>query len=318
MRSRLVVVLAAGGLLALLVNGCGNSSNSTSTSSPSSQASDQAEVAATLSSALTLTDDGLAEDPSRVSASAASPVQEVGGAGRYSVQAAIRPFTWWQNITHVAPTWTFAFADTDSTGHPRLCDVTLTKHMTGTLVIIPVSAADSTKPDSAHPITKPIDKTVTRRIELSRLLINGVRVWKVVAVTGAFVTTPGATTHLESLHIQSSSGVDTTITNPLEWFALRHVLRFAANDTVTVTAATARTNDPLFLPRWDFRRRLRNNLDGTYTITWVTSAWGGWRWFGIQAMTHGSLYDDTAPFDMQAWHLPFRVVGGQPDVDYYP
>jgi len=33
-------------------------------------------------------------------------------------------------------------------------------------------------------------------------------------------------------------------------------------------------------------------------------------------MSNGSLYDDSARFDMQAWHIPFRV--SQPDVDYYP
>jgi hypothetical protein len=43
-------------------------------------------------------------------------------------------------------------------------------------------------------------------------------------------------------------------------------------------------------------------------------AGGGWRCFGIQAMTHNSISDDTAPFDVQAWHMPFRVDQG--DVDY--
>ena len=33
-------------------------------------------------------------------------------------------------------------------------------------------------------------------------------------------------------------------------------------------------------------------------------------------MSHGSIYDDTLPFDMQARHLPFRVT--QPPVNYYP
>ena len=79
-----------------------------------------------------------------------------------------------------------------------------------------------------------------------------------------------------------------------------------------------RANDPVLIHRWDWRHRLKNNLDDTYSFSWVTSAWGGWREFGFQAMTHGSIYDDTLPFDTQAWHLPFRVAGGPPDVDYWP
>jgi hypothetical protein len=140
----------------------------------------------------------------------------------------------------------------------------------------------------------------------------------VVQVTGAFVSTVSPQTDIVSLHIHATSGVDTTIVDPMQWFSLRHVLEFTTNDTVTVVVTTTRTNDPVFIHRWDWRHRLRNNLDGTYSFTWVTTAWGGWRWFGIQAMSHGSLYDDTLPFDMEAWHFPFRVVGGQPDVDYYP
>ena len=38
----------------------------------------------------------------------------------------------------------------------------------------------------------------------------------------------------------------------------------------------------------------------------------------VKVVGGGSLYDDTQPYDSQAWHVPFRVVGGQPDVTYYP
>jgi len=275
-------------------------------------------VASVLSSAATLTDDGLAEDPSRVGASALAP--ELGEmSDPNATQALIRPFAWWQNVTQITPTWTLTFADTDAaTGRPNTCIATLKKHMTGSLVVIPASPTDTTVADSGNTVRKPLDKTLTREIKLSRLLIGSAREWKVVQVTGAFVSTVNPTTSIVSLNIHSSSGVDTTIYDPLQWISLRHVLRFGTLDTVTVTVTTTRTNDPVFIHRWDWRHRLRNNLDHTYTFSWVTSAWGGWRWFGIQAMSHGSLYDDTLPFDMEAWHFPFRVVGGQPDVDYYP
>jgi len=312
MRRRLAAVLA---VAAMMAAGCGGKS---STSPSTSSSTDQAQVASVLSAAATLTDDALAEDPSRVDASALAPVQgELSDPG--ATQALIRPFAWWQSVTQITPSWTLAFSDTDAaTGRPNTCVATLSKHMTGQLIVIPASPADTTMADSANTVRKPLDKTLTREIKLSRLLIGSAREWKVVQVTGAFVSTVSPTTSILSLYIHSSSGVDTTIYNPLQWISLRHVLKFGTLDTVSVTVTTSRTNDPVFIHRWDWRHRLRNNLDHTYTFSWVTSAWGGWRWFGIQAMTHGSLYDDTLPFDMQAWHFPFRVVGGQPDVDYYP
>jgi hypothetical protein len=303
-------------VVVMVVSGCGGKS---STSPSTTQAGDQGQVAAVLSTAATLTDDGLDEDPSRVSASLTTGIpQGMELSDPSATQALIRPFAWWQNVTAITPTFTFTFADTDGTGRPTSCIVTVSKHMTGSLVVIPASSTDTTQADSSHTIMKPLDKTLVRKIKLSRLLIGTERLWKVTQVTGAYVSTVAPTTDLVSLRIQTTSGVDTTITDPLQWFSLRHVLTFATNDTVTVTATTTRTNDPVFIHRWDWRHRLRNNFDGTYTFSWVTSAWGGWRWFGIQAMSHGSIYDDTAPFDMVAWHFPFRVVGGQPTVDYYP
>ncbi len=85
-----------------------------------------------------------------------------------------------------------------------------------------------------------------------------------------------------------------------------------------MTVTTSHTDDAVYIHRLLYRHRLHNNGDGTYTFAWVTSSWSGWRHFGIQAITHATLYDDTAAPDFQAWHFPFRVVGGQPDVDYYP
>ncbi len=303
MLPRLITTGAAGMLLVVLASGC-----SKSTTAPiATPTTDPAQVGATLDAAVSLVDDALAEDPSQVSASG---ILAPGGSA-----TAIRPFTWWQSVNHETRDWSFAWADTDSTSRPRTCIATLTKHMTGSLIIVPVSPSDSTQPDTTR-ITKPLDKTLTRMVMLKRLLINGTRQWRVVEVTGAFVHTPGALTSIQSLHLHSSSGVDTTVTSPLQWFSLRHVIRFTTNDTVTVTATTLRNNDAVFIHRWDWRHRLHNNGDGTYSFTWVTSSWGGWRHFGIQAMAHGSIYDDALPFDMQAWHLPFRVA--QPDVDYYP
>lgn len=300
---RAAIILA---FAAALAGGCGKSS----TAPAPTQTGDLAQVSATLANSASLVDDGLAESTSQVTAS-------LGPAGTASVETAIRPFTWWQSIAAETRTWTFAWSDSDSTGHPRTCIATLTKHMTGSLIVVPVSPSDSTQPDTTR-ITKALDKTLTRQVKLQLLSLSSGRQWKVVALTGAFVTTPNAVTHLQSIRIHTSSGIDTLITDPRAFFTLRQVLTFAGNDSVTVTATTLRTDDAVYIHRWDWRHRLKNNFNGTYSFTWVTSTWSGWRHFGIQAMSHGSIYDDTLPFDTEAWHLPFRVNGGQPPVDYYP
>ena len=310
MRQRLIGLGAAALLLAALAIGCGKS---TPTSPVGLSSADPAQVATTIAQAPDLVDDGLAEDASRVSA---SDLQAA--IGPMGAQAAIRPFAWWQNVTSITRAWSFAWADTDTSGHPMTCVATLSKHMTGSLVIVPRLASDSTQADSVNVIRKPLDKTLTRRVMLQRVLIAGVRRWRVVAVTGAFVTTPGATTNIVSLRLQSTSGVDTTITDPLQWHALKRVVKFTPSDTVTVTVTTSRTNDLVYIHRTDWRHRLRSNGDGTYTFSWVTTPLSGWRFFGIQAMSNSSLMDDTAAYDSQAWHMPFRVAGGQPDVNYYP
>ena len=300
---RSVPVWIAVGLLAVLTSGCG----SKSPTSPASTAppGDQAQVTTTLTSAGSLVDDDLEES------SIHSPANALQPGGPAELASAIVPYTWWQNVTAVTRSWSFAFSDTDGTGHPLVCLATLTKHVTGSLVIVPLV-------DSLSTLTKPLDKTLTRIVRLERLALNGDRAWKVVDVTGAFVTTlaPYNTTHIVSVHLVAT-GVDTTLTTPLQFFSLKHVIRFAASDTVRLTVTTGGTADPVFIHlNGVYRWRLRNNLDGTYSTHWVTSAWGGWRHMGIQVMTRSSIYDDTAPFDTQAWHFPFRVTQG--DVDYYP
>ena len=263
-------------LLAILGSGC--SKSSPTAPSPTSPG-DAAQVTSTLAAAAALVEDGLAQDSSQVSAAPSSASRAV---GTVSIQAAIRPFTWWQYVTAETRTWSLAWSDTDATGHPNTCIATLNDHMAGRLVIVPASPSDSTQPGTTR-IIKPLDKTLTRKVMLERLPIGAERLWKVVAVSGAFVNTPGATTHIQSLRLQSASGVDTTITDPLGWFSVRHIIQFGTNDSVAVTVTTSRNDDPVFIHRWDWRHRLRNNLDGTYSFKWVTSPWGGWRHFGIQA-----------------------------------
>ena len=123
MRPRHLTARAAGALLLALACGCSKSTTAPTTNTSSGN---QGQVSSALIAASSLFDDGLAESTAQDSVS--SLVAAIGG---YSNQAAIRPFTWWQQITGVSRTWTFAWADTDSTRRPRTCTATLNEHLTG-------------------------------------------------------------------------------------------------------------------------------------------------------------------------------------------
>ena len=54
-----------------------------------------------------------------------------------------------------------------------------------------------------------------------------------------------------------------------------------------------------------------NNGDGTYTrlfsVPFVLHPYRGWFHAGIDAMTHQTLFDDTAPYAVSWWGIPYRV-----------
>ena len=90
-------------------------------------------------------------------------------------------------------------------------------------------------------------------------------------------------------------------------FRLRAVLRFAPDDTVRLTATTLRNDDVVVLQQSDRRFRLHNNGDDTYTGVFRTGLLDGMRHVGVNALSHGTLFDDAAPYDSQAWIVPYVV-----------
>jgi hypothetical protein len=310
MRTRvcgLAVVLA---LTAGAMTGCGKSPTAPS----NSQSADQAGVTNTMSAEPTLIDDGL------YTATTMPPLSSVQqNPNNFSAQALIHPLDYWRTFSSISSAYTFAFSDTDSTGHPQWVLVTIHRHLLGNFNILQSIPADSTHPDSSHVIHKPMDEMWTRNLLIRRFAQDSAHVeWRLAGVSGVKITQSGAATQIQSIRVQSMiSGVDTTVTDPTRLFYLRSILRFAPNDSVTVTATTLRTDDVVVLHSHDHRWRMKNNGDGTYTIGWNTSSWSGWRHFGVNAFSHGTLYDDVAPYDSQTWFLPYAITTDIP-VDYAP
>ena len=279
----------------------------------------EAAVTATLAAEPDLVEDGIAE---------ASMETSLGSDAPAGATAAIRPLTFWRRIDPVRSTRTFefAFADTDSTGQPTTAHVTVRRRLVGTFNIL-AGPIDPTAPlpprDSLDVVHKPLEDHWVRHLLLKRVPLEATdgrgdaRVrWRIAATSGVQVTSKDATTDITSLRVQSGD-VDTTITDPLALFRLRRVLRFAGGAQVTITLTTGRNDDVSLLYLRDGRFRLKNNGDGTYSGTFRAGVFAGVHHFGVNALSHGTLFDDAAPYDSQAWILPYIVTPTEL-ADYVP
>lgn len=282
-----------------LLAGCGGNNAVNAPGSPGgSSSADEAEIAATMAAAPEAIEDGEFER---------EDVSTVTGA---QGTAAIRPLRFWRTIRDVDRRFEFAFADSDSAGRPTTAVVTIRKRLLGRFnILVGEPGSDGTLPDSAlHVIHKPLEDHWVRHLLLKRVRVNEHEraVWKVVATSGVKVTSRDAVTRIESLRVQSGD-LDTTITDPSRFLHLRRILRLEPGAEVMLTATTLAADDVVFLQLRDHRLRFRANGDNTYTGVWTVRALTGLRHFGVNALAHGTLFDDEAPYDSQAWLLPFVV-----------
>lgn len=234
--------------------------------------------------------------------------------------AAVDPFSFYRRIAERSIAFEFAFSDTDSTNLPTTAVVTVNRTFHGTFNIIPrdPSHPELPDPDANHIIHKPLLDRWVRYFLFKRVdpLGGGDRRWRLASASAVEVTSDNATSAITSVRLRTSTR-DTTLTDPSALIALRQVLRFTPEDTVQVTVTTPRPDDVVLLYHHDRRERLANNGDGTYSGKFRAGLFSGWRHFAVNALSHGTLYDDVAPYDSKAWIYPYVVAGG-PLVDYLP
>jgi hypothetical protein len=315
MRSRLLLaasLLAATGLLA----GCSKSTLN-APAPGESNALDQAQVASVVAAEPEVVEDGQFEGTDATSLGALTGSGP--GAGLSGALSAIAPLRFWRVINDVDRSFEFAFSDPDSAGRPTTAIVTVHKRLTGRFDILTgVPGSDSVAIDSADSVIhKPLADRWVRRVLLKRLPTSDSTrsAWRVVATSGVRVTSRDATTAISSLRLQTAD-LDTTLTDPLRFFYLRRILKLQPGTAVTLTVTTTRNDDVVVLHRVGHRFRFHNNGDGTYTATWLVPDLrlgdgprpGPGRppifHFGVDALSHGTLFDDQAPYDSQAWLLP--------------
>jgi len=288
---------------ALALAGCGRSTAPVQSAAGSSApaGSDQQQVATVL-----------ANNPQYVNEDAwqSSNPQTFDGAG----YAAIRPLRFWRTITSATRTDDTQFGDPDSAGHPTLALVTVHRELMGQLNIVAgsVDPTDTTR----HLVQKPLDDLWSRKLVLRRGLDprDGRVRWHLVGTSGVEVHTQGGSTHIASVRIQSGD-LDTTITDPLELHRLMRVVLVEPGQPVTLTATTGNASDVVLFYGYDMRRRFKGNGDGTFTFTFPAGRSPGLHNFGVDALSNGTLLDDQAPYDANAWIFPFVTDPHRAPVD---
>jgi|KBSSwiStaDraftv2_1062776.scaffolds.fasta_scaffold26022_4 hypothetical protein len=302
-------LFAAALLAAALLSGC--SDNGTEPEAPAQDTTSQADLLEDMLPATSLIEEGLFADPTETALAGTAPGSE------QAVSSPIQPLRFWRNITDIRRSYEFAFADSDSAGRPLTAIVTIHKRLAGTFNIVPEPANEG---DPRTVIRKELRDHWVRRVKLRRVRpkidLEARDRWRVAAVSGVKVTSRDATSEIASVHVESGA-IDTVITEPLAFFNLRRILRFDDGADVTLTVTTGRSDDVVLLYRSGHREKMANNGDNTYTATFPAGDLEGWRHFGVNALSHGTLYDDELPYDSKAWILPY-VVASTPEVETIP
>lgn len=269
---------------------------------------DQAQVASALAAEPAYVDDEVSEAPDQTSME--SQAAASGEAGVMGAQAAIRPLAFWRNIRSVERKVEIEFLDNDDQGRPTRAVATIHKFFLGTFNILVGDEVPEGSPPTGHVIHKPLADHGVRRVMLQRVpatdAASAHREWRVIATSGIQITSREAVTRIESLRIQSGA-LDTTITDPLAFFRLRSIIKLDPQGDVTLTATTRSADDVVLLYLRDQRRPFHNNGDNTHTARFRVPDRTGLHHVGVNALSNGTLFDDTAPYDSQTWIEPYLV-----------
>lgn len=300
LRIPLAVVLAAG-----LLSGCGSSTKPTD---PIGSNQEQSEVTAELAQQPEIMEDGISDDPGEVSVQA-----EAALAAGIAPDATIRPLTFWREFRLRERSFQFAFSDSDSTGRPTRAVVTVSTRLRGRFHILagpPPAEAEAAVRDSIGHIVKPFDEVRVRRVLMVRVAARSeVRArWRVAACSGVEVSSRDHATNILSVRVQNGD-LDLNVADPLAFVRLRQVMQLDPNSEVRLTVTTERNDDVLLLHHAGLRLRLLSNGDNTYSGAMPVGLFlRRMRHFGVDAMSRGTLFDDTAAYDSERWVLPFVIA----------
>ena len=315
------------GILIAALAGC-SANTTTAPTGSSSLTPDQAAVQTSIAAQAGVFDDGLS-DASGTSAGfsahggATGPLEIVpegvpSEPGPGSPPREDRRY--WRVITGVDRSFDVTFSEPDSGGHPQFAHVVIHKHFTGTFhaqlrSIVP----SSTGGDSAvvQQIVKPLKDHWVRNVWLARrpwaeAETDSRRGWRLIGASGIEVTSEiedgGAQPHIVSIHVQSGEA-SATFTDPAAAIHWAELWRPTPGTAVDVTVTTDQPDDVVVLVHRDGRARLTPNGDNTYSGSWMPNGDRGLKHFGVDAMSHATVFDADAGYHANAWLFPFLHAG---------
>ncbi|HUL43921.1 MAG TPA: hypothetical protein VLY03_06150 [Bacteroidota bacterium] len=338
-RFALVVLLVAGTVFA--ITGCTNNSSMAPVST--GPTTDQAALTQAVStvdsvSAFSTSDEATIDDGGMHAdeySSASGTTPDYAMSTTSVTGDSIYPIRWGRHVTGISRQY-----DVQITGD-TLALVTITKTITGVFRVgLGVHTPDTTYVDSI--INKPFTMDVNRKVLFKRIAHtdNPLHNWVPVAVTMVEGTTDsGKQFSITSIEVSDTHrGYDTTFTDPLNsWFRLGlfHgcIPEFVANDSITVrvTVSSSDTSNEIVNLRHDIAGnrlhpdfgRLRMPLvsvtggAGSYTRVYartITTHFPAWGILAerfnliVDVMSHGSIYDNSAPFANEFWGSPYITV----------
>jgi len=134
------------------------------------------------------------------------------------------------------------------------------------------------------------------------------RRWRLVAISSHEIHSPENTAQILSVRLQTDAGLDTTLDDPAKLFRFPRVLiKVGANEKVTITVKTADPGNAVFLLAGWGHMRLMSTPDGFTGSFRAPYELRPFR-IGVNALTHGTLFDDQAPYDSDFWGIPAQTV----------
>jgi hypothetical protein len=250
------------------------------------------------------------------------------------VDAAITPVRWGRFITSVTRTITTTVQPGDTLALSKI-----EKTIVGTLKIRGITSTGDTVT-----IEKPFTNQSTRNVVFKRVDSSRVRFWlNWVPVATSLVdggtSAPNNTVDITRLVVYLASNDTVTVTDPTNYY-LRYrwlklfrggrldVPELAGGESVklAVTVVSASVDTDIVALRFGFdnghQKRAKlvltsqvDNGNGTFTRVFEISRTTpvfmhfhrGWFHLGVEAMTRATLYDDSAPYSVSWWGLPYRV-----------
>jgi hypothetical protein len=240
-----------------------------------------------------------------------------------TVEAAIDPALWFRWIRRHERRFTIEFTHPDT--NTVQANVLVTDRLVGTFNVV-------TRPDTTDGniterrwIRKPLADTGKRKAVFVRHRVpadssdvdtedgfrDGWSRWRLAAISGEEITSDGGTRAIQSVEIQAGT-VDVTVTDPLALLRRGELPRIAPGTPVHVIATTGDASDVVVLyARWGRTRMRPTGVPGQFEGRFLAPSQGGLRHLAVNALSHGTLFDDALPYDSKAWALPF-VVGPVP------